>query len=87
MRSVKTTILRKGNDMKPIKKFWFDDKEQCLYISTTIPENADSEDAGTTETYTINKNGFNLIESNGKKHHVDMFDFQIAMVEYIMGYE
>ena len=70
--------------MRPIIKFWFDEKEQRLYITSTIPKNADSEDAGTTETYTIDRRGFNLIESNGKKHHVGMSDFQFAMIDYIL---
>ncbi|MDD2246414.1 MAG: hypothetical protein PHC39_04965 [Proteiniphilum sp.] len=70
--------------MKPIKKFWFNTDEQRLYITTTIPKEADSVDAGTTETYTIDKNGFTLIESNGKKSHVSMDDFQFAMIDYII---
>jgi hypothetical protein len=70
--------------MKPIKKFWFNPEEQRLYITSTIPEDVDSEDAGTTETYTIDKKGFNLIESNGKKHHVDMDAFQFAMIDFIL---
>jgi hypothetical protein len=70
--------------VKPIEKFWFDEKEQRLYITSTIPEDTDSEDSGTTETYTIDKKGFNLIESNGHKHHVDMSDFQFAMIDFIL---
>ncbi|MFA5715831.1 MAG: hypothetical protein WC998_08820 [Candidatus Paceibacterota bacterium] len=70
--------------MKPIQRFWFNNKEKKLYISSTIPINADSEEAGTTETYTIDKNGFTLIEANGKKHHANMEDFLFEMVDYLL---
>jgi hypothetical protein len=70
--------------MKPIEKFWFDEKEQRLYISSTIPKEMDSTDAGHTETYTIDKKGFTLIEHNGKKSHVGMTDFIFAMIDYII---